>query len=248
MHYPLDASPRSDRISLAMPVRSSTSPLIDLNQALEDGGSQGGGGLITRRQLLKRGGGATVATLVAFNLAERARALEGSFYSGSGSGGTPPPPKTCHRTVCWYEPTLWGDTVDSDYTPSAGDIVFRVQWWLGGVTHWQGASIPTPLPYHLGATVTVFRAESDIFGYVNLKQIDHIPSTVVNQSAVCDTQCNLKFLPGPHSDALVFSNSGDSWLKLKLRSGVVTQIEASHSSGAKYNVFLAGLDWTFSCL
>jgi hypothetical protein len=220
-----------------------------LNQALEDGGSQGGGGSITRRQLLKRGGGATVATLVAFNLAERAKAQNGAFDSTMGSVVYgPPAPRVCHRTVCWYEPMLWGQTVDSDYTPSAGDIVFRVQWWLGGVTHWQGASIPTPLPYHLGATVTVFRAESDIFGYVNLKQIDHIPSTTVNQSAVCDTQCNLKFLPGPNSDAMVFSSSGDSILKLKLRSGVVTCIEASHTSGAKYNVSVAGLRWVFSCV
>jgi hypothetical protein len=223
-------------------------PLIELNQALKNGGSQGGGGLITRRQLLKRGGGATVATLVAFNLGERARAFD-TFDSNSGGGSTTPPPfPGCYYTICRYEPVLWGDTVDSDYTPSAGDIVFRVQWWLGGTVKGQFVKIPTPLPYHLGATVTVFKAEADIFGYVNLEQIDHIPSTVVNQSAVCDTQCNLKFLPGPHSDALVFSNSGDSWLKLKLRSGVVTQIEASHSSGAKYNVFLAGLDWTFSCL
>ena len=235
-----------------MPVRSSTSPLIDLNQALEDGGSQGGGGngSITRRQLLKRGGGATVATLVSFNLAEQARA----FYTfGSGSGSEPAPrPTVGQRTFCWFEPLAWGGTDQSDYSPSAGDIVFRIQWWLSGATKMQNELIPTPLPYLLGATVTVFEAKSDIFGYVDLHQIDHVPSTVVNQSAVCDTNCNLSFLPGPNSDATVYSSSGDTVLKLKLRSGVVTQIEASHSSGAKFAIgdgpsTLAGLRWIFTC-
>jgi hypothetical protein len=246
-------------IASTMTQRSFLPPVIDLQQALEsesDGGS--GQGSISRRQFIKISGGATVATLVAFNLAKRAEAatvIPGS--SGiSSSTYTPSVPIPCTKTKCWLEPTKWGDFITNP-SPAVGDWFIELTWWLTGPVSGQTAPIPTPLPFLLGAEVKVKKCEYNFLGAPHVVTVDHIPSTVVNQSAACDAvDCIVHFSP-PNSDALVFSSSGATVMKLKLRRGVVTQIEVIYTAGTGTPptgftigevVPVTGLKWAFDCI
>ena len=221
-----------------MTQRSFLPPVINLQQALE-GESFGGDGTnsISRRQFIKKSGGATVATLVAFSLANRAEARVGPPYSSSSWGGQEI--DECERIRCTNSPTPRSGTGSS----MAGDIEVLLQWQVAGTVAGQTAPIPTPLPMALGASVTVIQ---HMPGGTTVT-IDQIPFKNVDQGAACTFQCVRIYNP-PHANGSWVSASGNTSLHLKLHNGMIVQIEAVHGpSGASVNIPVSGLDWAFVC-
>jgi hypothetical protein len=213
--------------------------VIDLQQALESEGHGGNGSdSISRRQFIKRSGGATVATLVAFSLAERAEARVGPPNSSSSSWGGQEI-NECERIRCTSDPNPRNGTGST----IVGDIEVLVQWRVAGAVTGQTAPIPMPLPMALGASVTVIQ---HLPGGATVT-IDQISFKYVDQEAACTFQCVRIFTP-PHANGSWVSASGNTSLELKLHSGVVVQIAAAHGpSGASVNIPVSGLDWTFVC-